>query len=102
MGIKGYGEAPAISYYNIPVEKMAEDLERKKVFVEKFAFSDPERYWHYLHHLFPANPFSLYWIWPAGIFMAEKENSYMNYGGLDTATAPLTDYTIAIDSIEKR
>ena len=21
MGIKGYGEAPAISYYNIPIEK---------------------------------------------------------------------------------
>ena len=57
FGIKGYGEAPAIAYYNIPVEKMVEDLERKKLFVEKFAFSDPERYWHYLHHLFPANSF---------------------------------------------
>ena len=57
MGIKGYGEAPAITYYNITVEKMVEDLERKKMFVEKFAVSDPERYWHYLHHLFPANPF---------------------------------------------
>jgi len=39
FGVKGYGEAPAISYYNIPVEKMIADLERKKVFVEKFAFS---------------------------------------------------------------
>ena len=51
FGVKGYGEAPAINYYNIPVEKMQEDLERKKIFLEKFAFSDPERYWHYLHHL---------------------------------------------------
>ena len=57
FGFKGYGEAPAIAYYNIPVEKMVEDLERKKQFVEKFAFSDPERYWHYLHHLFPNNSF---------------------------------------------
>ena len=57
MGIKGYGESPPIKYYNITVEKMAEDLERKKIFVEKFAFSDPERYWHYLHHLLPQNPF---------------------------------------------
>ncbi len=57
FGIKGYGEAPAITYYNIPVEKMEADLLHKKIFVEKFAFSDPERYWHYLHHLFPANPF---------------------------------------------
>ena len=30
FGIKGYGEAPAITYYNITVEKMIEDLERKK------------------------------------------------------------------------
>ena len=52
FGIKGYGEAPAIAYYNIPVEKMVEDLEKKRTFVEKFSFSDPERYWHYLHHLF--------------------------------------------------
>ena len=49
MGIKGYGEAPAISYYNLPIEKMQEDLERKKIFLQKFSFSDPERYWHYLH-----------------------------------------------------
>ena len=47
MGIKGYGEAPAIAYYNITVEKMVEDLERKKMFVEKFAFSDPESDWLY-------------------------------------------------------
>ena len=26
FGIRGYGEAPAISYYNIPVEKMIEDI----------------------------------------------------------------------------
>ena len=57
FGIKGYGEAPAISYYNIPVEKMSEDLEAKKAFVEKFSFTDPERFWHYCHHLFPKNPF---------------------------------------------
>jgi L-alanine-DL-glutamate epimerase-like enolase superfamily enzyme len=44
FGYKGYGEAPAISYYNIPVEKMIADLESKKMFVEKFSFSDPERY----------------------------------------------------------
>ena len=30
FGIKGYGEAPAIAYYNIPVEKMIEDIESKR------------------------------------------------------------------------
>src|SRR6476620_3182089 len=57
MGWQGYGEAPAITYYDVTVEKMAQHLEFKKQMVEKFAFTDPERYWHYLHHLFPNNPF---------------------------------------------
>ena len=102
MGIKGYGEAPAIRYYNITVEKMVEDLERKKMFVEKFAFSDPERYWHYLHHLFPANPFLVCALDMAGwdIYGKLKRKQLHELWGLDTATAPLTDFTIGIDSIE--
>jgi len=103
MGIKGYGEAPAISYYNIPVEKMVEDLERKKIFVEKFAFSDPERYWHYLHHLFPANPFLVCALDMAGwdIYGKLKRKQLHGLWGLDITAAPLTDFTIGIDSIEK-
>ncbi len=103
MGIKGYGEAPSISYYNITVEKMAEDLERKKIFVEKFAFSDPERYWHYLHHLFPANPFLVCALDMAGwdIYGKLKRKQLHELWGLDIAEAPLTDYTIGIDTIEK-
>ncbi|HQW83169.1 MAG TPA: dipeptide epimerase [Ferruginibacter sp.] len=102
MGIKGYGEAPAISYYNIPVEKMVEDIERKKIFIEKFAFSDPERYWHYLHHLFPANSFLVCALDMAGwdIYGKLKRKQLHELWQLDTATAPLTDYTIAIDTVE--
>ncbi len=103
LGRTGFGEAPAIAYYNIPVEKMVEDLERKKIFAEKFALTEPQRWWHYLHHLFPQNPFlvcaldiagwdlfgkivgkPLYQLFPAG----KKEPA-------------ITDYTIGIDSIEK-
>ena len=102
FGIKGYGEAPAISYYNIPVEKMAEDLERKKTFVEKFAFSDPERYWHYLHHLFPDNPFLVCALDMAGwdIFGKIKRMPLYQYCKLDINNTPLTDYTIGIDQLE--
>ncbi|MEN9569136.1 MAG: hypothetical protein RL172_367 [Bacteroidota bacterium] len=103
FGVKGYGEAPAITYYNIPVEKMASDLEQKKKFVEKFAFSDPERYWHYLHHLFPANPFLVCALDMAGwdLFGKLKRQQLHQLWGLNTHTAPLTDYTIGIDSIDK-
>ncbi len=102
MGVKGYGEAPAISYYNIPVEQMVADLERKKIFVEKFAFSDPERYWHYLHHLFPNNAFLVCALDMAGwdLYGKLKRRPLHELWNLDTSRAPLTDYTIGIDSID--
>lgn len=103
MGVKGYGEACAIAYYNIPVEKMVEDLERKKMFVEKFAFTDPERYWHYLHHLIPNNPFLVCALDIAAWDLYGKLRKQPVYKllGLSMENGPLTDYTIGIDSIEK-
>lgn len=102
FGVKAYGEAPAIAYYNIPVEKMVSDLEQKKIFLEKFSFTDPERYWHYLHHLFPNNPFLVCALDMAGwdLYGKLKRLPLYKLWGLDTGNAPLTDYTIGIDSIE--
>jgi L-Ala-D/L-Glu epimerase len=103
MGAKGYGEAPAIAYYNIPVEKMIEDLEQKKNFVEKFSFTDPERYWHYLHHLFPQNNFLVCALDMAGwdLYGKLRRRQLHQLWELDTAGSPLTDFTIGIDSIDK-
>jgi L-alanine-DL-glutamate epimerase-like enolase superfamily enzyme len=102
-GVVGYGEAPAIAYYNIPVEKMIEDLERKKMMVEKFAFTEPERYWHYLHHLYPQNNFLVCALDMAAWDMFGKAYGQPLYKlwNLDTEKAPLTDYTIGIDTIDK-
>ncbi|MBN8673596.1 MAG: dipeptide epimerase [Chitinophagales bacterium] len=103
MGIKGYGEAPAIAYYNIPVEKMIADLEEKKMFVEKFAFTDPERYWHYLHHLIPNNHFLVCALDIAAWDLygkMKKKPLYQLWNG-DISKNPITDYTIGIDFIEK-
>lgn len=102
FGIKGYGEAPAISYYNITVEKMVEDLEKKRKFVEQFAFSDPERYWHYLHHLFPNNSFLVCALDMAGwdLYGKIKKKQLNEIWQLDVANAPLTDFTIGIADVE--
>jgi len=102
FGIKGYGEAPAISYYNIPVDKMQSDLESKRPMLEKFSFSDPERYWHYLHHLFPDNSFLVCALDMAGwdIYGKMKKKQLHNLWNLNPETAPLTDFTIGIDNIE--
>src|SRR5690242_8469249 len=102
FGLKGYGEAPAIAYYNIPVAKMIEDLERKKTFVEKFAFTEPDRYWHYLHHLFPQNSFLVCALDIAAWDLYGKlENKKLyEYWNGDPAKSPVTDYTIGIDNID--
>jgi L-alanine-DL-glutamate epimerase-like enolase superfamily enzyme len=102
-GVKGYGEAPAISYYNIPVEKMVADLEAKKPFVEKYALMDVERYWHYLHHLFPQNSFLVCALDMAAwdIFGKLRQQPLHRYWGAGFEDVPLTDYTIGIDSIDK-
>ena len=102
FGIKGYGEAPAISYYDIPVEKMLEDLQRKKIFLEQFSFSDSERYWHYLHHLFPLNSFLVCALDMAGwdLYGKLKGKQLHNLWRLDVTKSPVTDFTIGIDSIE--
>jgi L-alanine-DL-glutamate epimerase-like enolase superfamily enzyme len=102
MGWTGYGEAPAISYYNIPVEKMIEDLESKKTLVEKFAFTEPDRYWHYLHHLFPQNHFLVCALDMAAwdVFGKMKRKQLYELWNGDVSKNPLTDYTIGIDNID--
>ncbi|HSZ84493.1 MAG TPA: dipeptide epimerase [Puia sp.] len=103
FGIKGYGEAPAISYYNIPIEKMISDLESKKIFVEKFAFTEPARYWHYLHHLFPGNSFLVCALDMAAwdLYGKLKQHSLYKLWNTNFSKNILTDYTIGIDSINK-
>ncbi len=103
MGFTGYGEAPAITYYNIPVEKMEADLLAKKKFIEQFTITDPERFWHFLHHLFPQNSFLVCALDMAGwdLYGKMKRKSLQQLWGTETLPTPLTDYTIGIDSIDK-
>ena len=100
FGFEGYGEAPAIAYYNITVAEMITDLEAKKNLVEKFSFSDPERYWHYLHHLFPNNPFLVCALDMAAwdLYGQIKRKPLYQLWGLNTNNAPITNYTIGIDT----
>ena len=98
----GYGEAPAITYYNITVEQMIEDIEKKKNFIEKFALTEPERYWHYLHHLLPQNPFLVSALDMAcwDLFGQMKRQPLYRLWNTEWQNIPVTDYTIGIDCIE--
>jgi L-alanine-DL-glutamate epimerase-like enolase superfamily enzyme len=102
FGIKAYGEAPAISYYDIPVEKMIEDLEAKKKMLEKFSFTEPDRFWHYCHHMFPKNSFLVCALDIAGwdLYGKMKRKKLYELWGLDFSKRPQTDFTIGIDTID--
>ncbi len=81
---------------------MVEDIEKKKNFIEKFAFTEPERYWHYLHHLLPDNPFLVCALDIAAWDLFGKLNGKSLR---EIWRAPdhdvVTDYTIGIDTTEK-
>ncbi len=98
----GFGEAPAIMYYNITVEQMIDDLERNKKMIEKFALTEPERYWHYLHHLIPDDPFLVCALDIACWDLMGKMKKQPLYKLWNTHwnNTPLTDYTIGLDTID--
>jgi L-Ala-D/L-Glu epimerase len=103
FGVIGYGEAPAISYYGISVEKMIADLELKKPVIERFAFTEPSRFWHFLHHLIPDNPFLVCALDMAAwdLYGKLQKKPLYECWKLDISEGPLTDYTIGIDPVEK-
>ncbi len=102
----GYGEAPAIVYYNVTVEHMMVQLEKQRKLIEKFALIDPERFWHFLHHLFPQDPFLVCALDMAGwdLFGQMKKqplHEMWNTTWNENTNTPICDYTIGIDPIEK-
>ncbi len=102
-GIVGYGEAPAIAYYNISTDQMVADLEAKRKFIESFSLTEPKRFWHFLHHLFTANPFLVCALDMAGwdIYGKLRRRPLYELWNLNLNDAPPSDYTIGIDSLDK-
>ncbi len=113
---EGFGEAPAISYYHVTVEGMMEKLEKQRKLIEKFALIDPARFWHFLHHLFPNDPFLVCALDMAGwdlwgqmkkqplhrLWGTEWNTTGNNSDSNNTITLPpICDYTLGIDPIEK-
>ena len=113
---EGFGEAPAIVYYQVTVEGMIAQLEKHRKVIEKFALIDPERFWHFLHHLFPNDPFLVCALDMAGwdLWGQMKKQPLHRLWGTEwntksnnsdstnlVALPPICDYTLGIDPIEK-
>lgn len=101
--LTGYGEVGAIPYYNVTVDGMIEQLEAKKNFIERYALMDPERYWHFLHHLLPGQNFLIAALDIAGwdLFAKMRRQPVYKLLGLKWENCPRTDYTIGLDTAEE-
>jgi len=82
---------------------MIADLELKLPVIEKFAFTEPSRFWHFLHHLIPDNPFLVCALDIAAwdLYGKIQKKPLYDCWKLDINEGPLTDYTIGIDTVEK-
>ena len=99
----GFGEAPAISYYGVVVEEMVALLESKRKDIERYALTDPARFWHFLHHLIPGQHFLTAALDIAGwdLFSRLGRKPLHQALGIKWEHIPFTDYTIGIDQPEK-
>ncbi|MFA6152770.1 MAG: dipeptide epimerase [Chitinophagaceae bacterium] len=99
----GYGEAPAINYYGVSVEAMIEELNAKRLPIERYALTDPQRFWHFLHHLFPGNNFLIAALDIAGwdLFAQMRNAPLRRILGITSDETPASDYTLGIDTPEK-
>jgi L-Ala-D/L-Glu epimerase len=98
----GYGEAPAISYYDVTVGQMVESLESKRGVIERYALIDPQRFWHFLHHLIPGQHFLIAALDIAGwdLFAQMSRKPLFQALGIKWDKTPLTDYTLGLDTKE--
>lgn len=99
--LRGHGEAPAIHYYNVSVESMAATLEANRREIERYALTDPQRFWHFLHHLMPGQNFLIAALDIAGWDLFAQLRRQPLYQLLRLPwKAPLTDYTLGVDTAE--
>jgi L-alanine-DL-glutamate epimerase-like enolase superfamily enzyme len=99
--LTGFGEAPAISYYNVNVPDMVAALEAKRNLIERYALTDPQRFWHFLEHLLPGQNFLIGALDAAGwdLFARLRRMPLYRLLGLNWRQ-PLTDYTLGLDTAD--
>ncbi len=100
--LQGWGEAPAIAYYDVSVDAMMESLERARPVIERYSLTDPQRFWHFLHHLLPGQHFLTAALDIAAwdLFAQLRKQPLFAALGLSYSGPVPSDYTIGIDSAE--
>lgn len=102
-GQSGYGEATANPYYKITVENMISAIEDQRDFIESLYWDEPSALWAAVADRFGENTFALCALDEAAYDLWGKlqDKPVHKLWGLDPQKAPVSNYTIGIDTIQK-
>jgi L-Ala-D/L-Glu epimerase / N-acetyl-D-glutamate racemase len=102
-GHSGFGEGASIPYYGVTYDTMREALEAIRSNIEDATFDDPAEFWGRMHPHLTGQMFALCALDQAANDLWGKRlgKPVHELWGLDLSKAPLSDYTIGIDTIEK-
>lgn len=97
----GHGECTAIHYYQADTDAYYELLTTYRKAIEQYAYNGPERFWHFLHHLFPGKNFLIAALDMASwdLFARMKQTALYRIIGLQWKDIKPTCYTIGIQDI---
>lgn len=102
-GHSGFGEGASIPYYGVTYETMTAALEAIRPEIERATIDDPTAFWDVMHAKLSEQMFAMCALDEAANDLWGKRLGRPVYDlwGLDMSLAPLSDYTIGIDTIEK-
>jgi L-alanine-DL-glutamate epimerase-like enolase superfamily enzyme len=102
-GVSGYGESAPLAYYNVTADSIRQDLEAARGPIEAAAFEDPAEFWQRMRPHFEGKMFALCGLDEAAHDLWGKRLGKPVYRlwGLGADRAPLSNYTIGIDTVEK-
>ena len=100
---KGYGEAAAISYYGVRIDKMVEKLKGIRRLIEANGDSRPEELWELTAPFLKHDSFAQCALDTAmhDLYGKKKGLPLYKLWGLKLNDIPLTNYTIGMDTIPK-
>lgn len=101
---EGWGEAPAIQYYQVNLDALIESLEDKRREIEALELSRPEAMHALWKKMFPDSSFLICALDMACWDLHGKRENQMVSALIDTkrnVVLPSTDYTLGIDSPER-
>lgn len=99
----GFGEATATRYYGITIEGMVAVLEAHRHTIETHSLTDPDMFWSVMQPFLAQNPFAQCALDQAAwdLWAKKQQQPLYKLWQLDPANAPLTDYTIGLDTPER-